>query len=471
VKRVDGSIHIRKRENELSDLNETRAAGLLARMESVPFSRWHAKARIVMGSATFFDAFNALSLAFALPTLIRLWHISPKQSGFLISASYVGQFVGALVFSGLAEKFGRIRGTAAAVAIMSVMSVGCAIAGSFSALLACRLVQGIGVGGEMPVAATYINELSQALGRGRFFLLYEMIFPVGLMATGQIGAWLVPAWGWQAIFLLGGIPGLLITFWVVRLPESPRWLISKGRIEQAETVIQQIEASTERRISAVARETSPLLSSTAGNAGPSRWSELLSSFYRGRTLIVWALWASAFFVANSLNNWMPSLYNTIYSLDLRQSLRAASMTNVAQVVVLLVCALCIDRVGRRNWTVAAFIVGGGLLGILGFAGAQRVLSVLILGTLSYGIIGSVNAVLYLYTPEIYPTRMRAIGTGLATSWLRIASAMGPALVGFMVGSKGINSVFLMFAAVSAVGALAATCMVETRNRRLEEIAP
>jgi putative MFS transporter len=450
--------------------SELHADELLARMESVPFSRWHAKARIVMGSATFFDAFNALSLAFALPTLIRLWHISPRQSGFLISASYVGQLVGALVFSGLAEKVGRTRGTAAAVAIMSVMSFGCALAGSFSALLACRLVQGIGVGGEMPVAATYVNELSQTHGRGRFFLLYEMIFPVGLMATGQIGAWLVPTWGWRSIFLLGGIPGLLIAFLVARLPESPRWLISRGRMKQAEKVIQQIEASTERRIPAIARGTSPLPLSTS-NSGRSRWSELLSKFYRGRTLIVAALWASAYFVANSLNNWMPSLYNTVYHLDLRRSLRAASMTNVAQVAILLVCALCIDKIGRRNWTVATFVSGGGLLAILGFVGTRSVVSVLILGTLSYGIIGSTNAVLYLYTPEIYPTRMRAIGTGLATSWLRIASAAGPTLVGFMVGAKGIDSVFLMFAGVSAIGALAATQMVETRDRRLEEIAP
>src|SRR6202521_294612 len=206
------------------------AASLLIRMEQVPFSRWHRNARLVMGSATFFDAFNALSLAFALPTLIRLWHISPKQSGLLISASYVGQLAGALVFSALAEKVGRIRGTTAAIAIMSIMSFGCAVAGNFPTLLASRLVQGIGVGGEMPVAATYINELSRAHGRGRFFLLYEMIFPLGLMATGQIGAWLVPASGWNAIFFLGGIPGLLIAFFggspsriaeMVDLPGTP----------------------------------------------------------------------------------------------------------------------------------------------------------------------------------------------------------------------------------------------------------
>src|ERR1700694_6329869 len=110
------------------------SAELLARLERIPFSRWHAKVRIVVGSATFFDAFNALSLAFALPVLIRLWHITPAQSGFLISASYVGQLIGALLFSWLAEKFGRMRSATAAIAIMSVMSVACVFAVNFQML-------------------------------------------------------------------------------------------------------------------------------------------------------------------------------------------------------------------------------------------------------------------------------------------------------------------------------------------------
>ena len=101
---------------------------------------------------------------------------------------------------------------------MSVMSLGCASPASFAALLVCRFVQGIGVGGEMPVAAVYINELSKARGRGRFFLLYELIFPVGLMATGQIGAFLVPLFGWQIMFLIGGIPGLVVTWLLLRFP-------------------------------------------------------------------------------------------------------------------------------------------------------------------------------------------------------------------------------------------------------------
>lgn len=447
---------------------ETEAARLIARIEAVPFCRWHARPRIAMGSATFFDAFNSLSLAFALPILIRLWHISPREIGILIAAGYVGQLAGALLFSSLAEKYGRVRSAAAAVAILSVMTLACAVAGNFTMLLVYRLVQGIGVGGEMPVAAAYISELSRARGRGRFFLLYEMIFPVGLMATGQVGAWLVPAFGWNSIFWIGSIPCLIITVLVARLPESPRWLISRGRLAEAEAIIGRMEAAAGRKdLSPEPEPSTP----SAPVLQPTRWAELLSGFYRKRTLIIWVLWASAFFVANGLNNWMPSLYNTVYHLGLRESLRAASLTNVAQVIILLVCAFTIDRIGRRAWTAAAFVAGAACLAILALVAAHSVLSLIVLGTLSYGIIGSANAVLYLYTPEVYPTRMRAIGTGLATSWLRIGSAVGPALVGLLLAARGIDSVFLMFTGVAAVGALAACGMVETRGQRLEELAP
>src|ERR1700730_1606184 len=103
-----------------------------------------------------------------------------------------------------------------------------------------------------------------------------MIFPLGLMATGQIGALLVPGYGWKAIFLLGGIPGLLITFLVARLPESPRWLISKGRIREAEAIVEQIEARTERRVPAATASTT---ASTASLTQHGRWTELLSKIY------------------------------------------------------------------------------------------------------------------------------------------------------------------------------------------------
>lgn len=450
-------------------------AGLIYRLESIPFSRWHSKARILIGSATFFDAFDALSLAFVLPVLIGMWHITPVQIGILISSSYVGQLVGALLFGWLAERYGRIHSIAGAMGIMSVMSIACALCGNFTVLFWCRFIQGIGIGGEMPVAAAYISELSKAQGRGKYFLLYELLFPIGLMVTGQVGAFLVPKIGWEVMFWIGGVAGCIITVLIYRLPESPRWLISKNRFAEADAIVRMAERSTDKRVMpSEATRLAINAAATYTDAAPKRkgsWRELLTGFYRGRTLIVWILWASTFFVANSLNNWLPTLYKTVYHLNLSDALRAASLTNVAQVSVLLLCAFCIDKMGRRNWALGSFIIGGGFLTLLWYMGASSVSSVIVLATISYGIVGSTAAVLYLYTPEIYPTRIRATGTGMATSWLRLASAVGPALVGMLVRDEGIASVFLMLAGVCVVGAIASCWMIETRQRSLEEIAP
>jgi putative MFS transporter len=442
------------------------AAELIARLESVPFSKWHVGPRIIMGSATFFDAFTALSLASATPVLVREWGLSPAQVGYLLAASYIGQFGGALLFGWLGEKIGRVISATYATLIMAVVSLACAFTGNFAQMFLCRLIQGVGVGGEMPVAATYINELSRAHGRGRFFLLYELIFPIGFLAAAVLGARLVPVYGWNVLFLLGIVPGLIITYLVSRLPESPRWLIRKRRFEEAETVIRTLEASTEKR-----NPVAPHVVPEAVFAQKSRWGELFSPFYRHRTLVVWAIWATAYGVTNGLNNWMPTLYNTVYHLPLQTSLNFALLTNAAQVLVLAVCVLVIDRVGRKAWMTASFIIGGAFLALLGLFGAGDVNRVIVFVTLSYGVMSTVNTVLYLYTPEIYPTRMRAIGTAAGTCWLRLASAAGPTIVGLTMVSRGIASVFLLFAGVAFLGALAATQMIETRNRRLEDIAP
>jgi MFS transporter, putative metabolite:H+ symporter len=443
-----------------------RSAELLARMESVPFSRWHIRPRVIMGSATFFDAFTALSLASATPVLMREWGLTLADVGYLLAASYIGQFMGALSFAWLGEKFGRIVSATYATVIMAVVSLACAFTGNFWEMFVCRLIQGIGVGGEMPVAATYINELSRAHGRGRFFMLYELIFPIGFLAAAFAGAQLVPVYGWNILFLIGVVPGLVIAYFVSRLPESPRWLIRQGRFAEAEAIIASLEASTEKR-----NPVAPHVLSAAAFAKTSSWGELFSPVYRRRTLIVWVVWATAYGVTNGLNNFMPTLYNTVYGLPLQASLNFALLTNFTQILVLLVCVFVIDKVGRKVWMTVCFVVGGLLLLPLGLFEASDVTRVIIFVTLGYGIMSTVNTVLYLYTPEIYPTRMRAIGTAAGTCWLRIASAAGPTIVGLTMQGSGISSVFLLFSGVAMLGAVAASQTIETRNRRLEDIAP
>ncbi|MGK9389641.1 MFS transporter [Bacillus sp. RK1064] len=440
-----------------------RASQLLTRMESVPFSRWHLKPRIIMGSATFFDAFDALSLAFVLPVLIGMWSLSPAQIGLLIGSGYIGQAIGAIFFGWLAERRGRVFSAKWTVFLMSIMSIACVFSGNFMALFIFRFIQGIGVGGEVPVAASYINELSRAQGRGRFFMLYEMIFPLGLMISAQIGAFVVPSFGWKWMFLIGGIGGLIVFVFFFMLRESPRWLISKGRLDEAERIIEEIEASTDKRM--------PVAKQVSSSTEKGDWKELFSTFYRKRTLIVWGLWFSAYFVSNGLNNWLPSLYNTVYNLPVGDSLRAASLTNILQTIGVFACAFLIDKVGRKRWATIAFIVTGALLTALWISGANSPESVIYLGSAAYGMMGTITVLLYLYTPEIYPTRMRVIGTAFATAWLRLASAIAPIMIGFILEVSGVSTIFILFASVTVVGAILAFKMIETREKVLEDIAP
>ncbi|KWZ67222.1 MFS transporter [Bacillus altitudinis] len=440
-----------------------RASQLLTRMESVPFSRWHLKPRIIMGSATFFDAFDALSLAFVLPVLIGMWNLSPAQIGLLIGSGYIGQAIGAIFFGWLAERRGRVFSAKWTVFLMSIMSIACVFSGNFMALFIFRFIQGIGVGGEVPVAASYINELSRAQGRGRFFMLYEMIFPLGLMISAQIGAFVVPSFGWKWMFLIGGIGGLIVFVFFFMLRESPRWLISKGRLDEAERIIEEIEASTDKRM--------PVAKQVSSSTEKGDWKELFSTFYRKRTLIVWGLWFSAYFVSNGLNNWLPSLYNTVYNLPVGDSLRAASLTNILQTIGVFACAFLIDKVGRKRWATIAFIVTGALLTALWISGANSPESVIYLGSAAYGMMGTITVLLYLYTPEIYPTRMRVIGTAFATAWLRLASAIAPIMIGFILEVSGVSTIFILFASVTVVGAILAFKMIETREKVLEDVAP
>ncbi|QRF32681.1 MFS transporter [Bacillus safensis] len=440
-----------------------RASQLLTRMESVPFSRWHLKPRIIMGSATFFDAFDALSLAFVLPVLIGMWNLSPAQIGLLIGSGYIGQAIGAIFFGWLAERRGRVFSAKWTVFLMSIMSIACVFSGNFMALFIFRFIQGIGVGGEVPVAASYINELSRAQGRGRFFMLYEMIFPLGLMISAQIGAFVVPSFGWKWMFLIGGIGGLIVFVFFFMLRESPRWLISKGRLDDAERIIEEIEASTDKRM--------PVAKQVSSSTEKGDWKELFSTFYRKRTLIVWGLWFSAYFVSNGLNNWLPSLYNTVYNLPVGDSLRAASLTNILQTIGVFACAFLIDKVGRKRWATIAFVLTGVLLTALWISGANSPESVIYLGSAAYGMMGTITVLLYLYTPEIYPTRMRVIGTAFATAWLRLASAIAPIMIGFILEVSGVSTIFILFASVTVVGAILAFKMIETREKVLEDIAP
>jgi MFS transporter, putative metabolite:H+ symporter len=223
------------------ELDGATPQDILARIERLPLSSWQIRTRIIVGTATFFDAFDALSIAYALPVIVPLWKLAPGQIGTLISFGFLGQLIGALIGGSLAERFGRRPVITIAVMWFGLLSFACGFAWSYDSLLVLRLLQGLGLGAEVPVAATYISELARAHSRGRFVLLFELVFPLGLLGAALLGRWIVPTLGWQYLFFVGGTPALLALFMMRNLPESPRWLAARGRGRDAAEAMAFIE--------------------------------------------------------------------------------------------------------------------------------------------------------------------------------------------------------------------------------------
>jgi putative MFS transporter len=444
---------------------------IVARVERLPVSRWHAFMRVVMGSATFFDAFDSLAIAFVIPALIGLWHMRPAQIGLLISAGFVGQMLGSIFFGWLAERYGRLRSLTWTILVISALSIACAFAWSYDSLVILRFLQGLGLGGEVPIALAYVNEFAKAEKRGRFVLIFQCIFPIGILAASFLSTWVVPHLGWRWMFIIGAVPAILAAVLRRKLPESPRWLASQGRLREADSVVGALEA----RISENGRRPLPPLrvATRLGVEKAASWRDLFAGIYLQRTLVIWVTWFVAAFVGYGITIWLPTIFRTVYKLPLEQALGYSAVANVALVAGVFTITFLVDYTGRRAGFAAAFACAAVPLGLLWALGAGTpLLTVVVLATIASFFVSMLQLGLVLYASELYPTRIRALGSGLGSSWTRVGSIIGQPLVGLVLQSHGVSAVFLLLAAVSLVGAGAIAFFgTETRGQLLETLSP
>jgi len=423
------------------------------------------QARLIVGAATLFDGVDTLVIAYALPVLTAAWHLSSQKAGILISAGYVGQLIGGVCFGWLADRIGRVSTIRYTIAIYAALSLICALSWSYSSLLVFRVLQGLGLGGEVPVAATYINEFAKARTRGRFFLLYEQAYSAGRLVAAVLGVWVVSHFGWRYLFLIGGLPAAFVIFLRRRLPESPRWLAEQGRMEEAAQAIRAIEVKAHQPSSPIPAMSPPLPHAKLD------WKELFRGVYRARTVTAWVLWFAAFLLLNGLANWVPTLYTTVYRLPLATALRYGLISSVAGFAGCVAVAFLIEWTGRRPWYILAFFMAGAACVSLWLASAPTARVVLVLTSVTLFFVNSIAMVVFLHTPEIYPTRMRAFATSMASVWLRVASIIAPLFVGYTIARSSLSVVFLVFGLTAWLAAFVARFSVETKGRTLEEIAP
>ncbi len=442
---------------------------VVARLERLPYCSWHRTMRLIICTAWFFDAFDSVAIAYVLPPLVGSWHLSPPQIGSLIGIGFGGQLIGAIGFGWIAERWGRRQSMLATLLIFSLGALACAFATSYDVLWWLRFAQGIGLGGEVPLMAAYVNEFAKAPGRGRFSLNVQVLFSIGLLAVALVAIYVVPNWGWRWMFVIGAVPAFLAIPLRALLPESPRWLASQGRFAEADRALAMIEGIAAREGKAIP----PLPASLPMVVEVSpRVRDLFRGIYLKRTISVWLMWIGAYFVSYGITAWVPTIFRTVYHLDVQTALIFGFTISGIGLFGAFLTIYLIEAIGRRPMFIIS--MGGCCIPLLAFAFLPQLSAVgtLVVVTIAWIFLTASLLGLATYTAEIYPTHLRALGGGVASAWQRGASMIGTTVVGFILPVWGLNAVYVMFGLFALMGAVTAYFFaIETRAQVLERLSP
>jgi putative MFS transporter len=450
---------------------------VIARLERLPLSRFHLPFYGYLGTGTFFDSYNSLAIASALSVVFVSLHISLAQAGSLLGIAYLGQLAGALVFGAASERFGRKPVFIVALIVFGVFSLVTAFAWSYTSLYWFRLAEGFGLGGEVPVAVALFNEVVKGSKRGTLVAIYESLFGWGVFLTPLVAYALLrifgDALGWRILFGIGAIPAIVAIPAIFFLPESPRWLVDHGRQEEADRIVTRGESRLRAR-NITLPEPPPLAPSSGAR---SNFLELLGRRYLKRTITLWLIWFLVYFVEYGFTVWLPGLYVRIGHLPASRSLLLTAVSGALGLITSYAMVYTLDRFGRRPTFQVAFavMIAGGLFGCIGIgvlhhSGWQWLFVAAVVMLLG----GSILAIgVYIYTAELYPTRMRGWGTSFCSTGNRLASYLGPIIVGNMLtAGLGLGWVFFIMLIAAVAGLIVLSLFgPETRGKVLEELAP
>ncbi|WP_151796805.1 niacin transporter NiaP [Acinetobacter soli] len=435
---------------------------LVSRIENLPVGKFHYTLLWVVGLGWMFDALDTGIIAFILTTLVKDWALTPAESGWIVSIGFIGMAIGAVCSGGLADRFGRKTMFATTLLIYSLATAACAFAPNLTWLLVFRFVVGIGLGGQLPVAVTLVSEYIPSHVRGRFIVLLESFWGLGWLVAALVSYFVIPKFGWQIAFLMGGLPALYVYVIIKKIPESIPYLINRGRIDEAHELVQEIE----RQASVPVIE--HLVVKPVAEKQRVSFKQIWSGAFARRSLMLWLIWFGIVFSYYGIFTWLPSLL-VKQGYTVVQSFEYVLIMILAQLPGYVCAAWLIERLGRKA-TLASFITACAISAYL-FGQADSMFSVMVWGCLmSFFNLGAWG-VLYTYTPEQYPANIRAFGAGWASAIGRIGGIAAPIVVThMMVGHDGFHQVFMMFTLVLLAVALVIVVLgEETQGKTLESI--
>jgi putative MFS transporter len=435
-----------------------------ARLDRLPISSFHYRIFWLVGAGMFFDGYDLYVAGGVLASLVQSKFSTIPENLQFISLTFVGMTAGALITGFVGDSFGRRFTYQINLLIFGLASLAAAFAQGMTQLIACRFVQGLGLGAEIVVGYSTLTEFVPPNTRGRWLSMMAFVVVAGFPVTSLLGYLVIPNFGWRPMFVIAGLGSLFVWYLRKNLPESPRWLESKGRNEEAEALMQAIEQESS------GGKPLPPVAAPAPVAQPGTTYLATPSLLRRLIVGSWVL--------ITINTLIFGFVIFLPQFFLRQGLtitNSLAYTLVLSVASLVGCALgayLSDAIGRR-WS----IIGASILTIISgyiyarFDAASDPAIVLSVGFVLVVAIYVQTAILYgVYTPELFPTEIRLRANGICNFFGRGATVVSPFIVGSLMASYKLPGVvWLMIGLVVVQIVVVWAWGVEPRNRGLEEV--
>lgn len=440
-----------------------RPVNAAARLDRLPIGPFHWRVLRLVGAGMFFDSFDNSMMGGVLAALVASGWSNLALNARFISATFIGLTIGAALAGLAGDRLGRRFAYQFNLLLFGTMCLVASAAPSMDWLIGIRCLMGVGLGAEFVVGYGMMAEFVPPASRGRFTTILNVVSSSGTFVVALVGFVIIPLVGWRAMFLMGGC-GALWVWWLRRkLPESPRWLESVGRTEEAEDTLRAIEA-----------EAVGPLRPVIVTAVPSRQRVPLTILFTRpvirRTLLAVAVNVTCLVGAYSFTAWIPSFF-VKEGLSVTRSLGFATAMTSGTIAGPLIGVLIADRIGRRHGIMAAGL-GCSCMGAI-YPFLTSPLAIMVCGFL---LVSCMSLFLALglggYTPELFPTAYRFRGSGLAQMAGRGALIGTPYIVVSLFSAFGVAGVVAMIATLYfALVLVVAVFGIETNQKSLEDLAP
>ncbi|MFN8007946.1 MAG: MFS transporter [Terriglobia bacterium] len=422
---------------------DTQVPSIAARLERLPLCGFHRRFIGLISLGGWFDFYDIFMMAYLGAALQQSGMLTLSQFSHMIAAGFLGMFAGTILFGMGSDYVGRRTSFLFMLLIYSICTLMGAFAGTANQLILWRGLSGVGIGAELVVIDTYVTEILPSSARGRYVAITQLVGFTAIPIVALLAKVLVPTRfyfeGWRWVMIFGGVGALFVWYLRRRLPESPRWLESQGKVDQANLILESIESEI------VAETGSPLpppLPLHSANPVRMPFRELWGHVYRHRTLMLMLFHMLQSIGIYGFANWAPTFFLK-QGRSLHQSLEYSFLIALVSPIGPWISVYTAERIERKRMIVllALAMAFSGLV----FPFVESPLAIIFTGALITVFSYWFSAVLHAYQAELFPTRARATGVGFTYSWSRLSAVFSTYVIGYLL-TEGILAVFLFMGA-------------------------